>query len=56
MMNLYGHNFRAGFYAGSFNRCSHGYTGFHGSCWRCGIWHPLRFLRDLFWDLRHGTD
>lgn len=50
-MNLYGNNFRCGFEGGSFNRCRHGYTGFKGVCWRCGLFHPLRFLRDLWVEL-----
>lgn len=54
--NLYGETFRPGFEGGSFNRCSHGYTGLKGSCWRCGITHPVRYARDLWWDIRHGSE
>jgi hypothetical protein len=54
-VNLYGKTFRAGFFGGCFNRCSHGYTGFSGVCWRCGLWHPARFFRDLWWELSNGN-
>ena len=33
--------------SGTFWRCSHGSTGYY-TCWRCGLWHPIKFLRHLF--------
>jgi len=33
--------------SGTFWRCRHGSTGYY-ACWRCGCWHPLRFLGHLF--------
>lgn len=31
---------------GVFWRCRHGHT--MGPCWRCGVHHPLRWLRHLW--------
>lgn len=31
--------------SGTFWRCDHGYTHFKGHCWRCGVRHPIRFLK-----------
>lgn len=28
----------------TFGRCRHGYTHF-GHCWRCGLFHPIKFIR-----------
>jgi hypothetical protein len=33
--------------SGTFWRCAHGSTGWY-ACWRCGLWHPFRFLKHLF--------
>lgn len=55
-MNLYGKTFRMGFFGGSFNRCSHGHTGFNTPCWRCGIFHPIAYARDLWWSLSQGGE
>lgn len=30
--------------SGTFWRCRHG-SAPRGECWRCGVWHPVRFLR-----------
>lgn len=47
MKNLYEAPARYMIDSGTFWRCDHGYTRFAGHCWRCGIWHPIRFLRRL---------
>lgn len=33
--------------SGEFWRCRHGHTQFN-ACFRCGIWHPVRWLRHVF--------
>ena len=33
--------------SGTFWRCSHGSTGWY-ACWRCGLFHPLQFIRHYF--------
>lgn len=33
--------------SGRFWRCHHGSTGWY-ACWRCGIWHPIKFIKHLF--------
>lgn len=37
--------------SGTFGRCRHGHTRYM-ACWRCGIWHPIQFLSDLFAKLK----
>lgn len=33
--------------SGTFWRCEHGSTGWY-ACFRCGLWHPIKFVRHLF--------
>ncbi len=36
--------------SGQFWRCRHGHTHFN-PCWRCGLWHPVRWFGHLRGDL-----
>ena len=45
--NLYSRPGRVLIDSGTFWRCRHGYTQLYGHCWRCGLLHPVRFVRRL---------
>lgn len=32
-------------HSGQFWRCRHGFTHFWKPCWRCGLFHPIKFLQ-----------
>lgn len=38
--------------SGTFWRCRHGRTQLGAPCWRCGLFHPVRWLRHLWATLR----
>ena len=52
MSNLYGENNPTMLDSGTLWRCGHGHTKLGRACWRCGIFHPIRFARDLWLDLK----
>ncbi|AFU88220.1 hypothetical protein CcrColossus_gp350 [Caulobacter phage CcrColossus] len=49
--NLYGGNVPFMVNSGTFGRCKHGHTRYM-PCWRCGVWHPIKFLRHLIANLK----
>lgn len=50
-MNLYGNCIPLMINSGTFGRCRHGCTHFV-PCWRCGLFHPLAFIRHALWSMR----
>lgn len=41
------------FRAAKFGRCKHGHTLGH-PCWRCGVFHPMRWVRHMFLKRKYG--
>jgi hypothetical protein len=53
-LNLYSGELPFMVTSGTFGRCRHGHT-LAVRCWRCGIWHPIKFLANVWQDVRIGT-
>jgi len=47
-MNLYGEQVPLMIDSGRFGRCRHHHTHWN-PCWRCGMFHPLSFLKHWFY-------